>query len=245
MNANSFKNSTVTTPLSQRVAKEKEVDFMSSSPSDRALTPKQRTDGQGGGSTLVFATNNQHKLSEVRQILGEDYQVVGLKDVGCTEDIPETADTLEGNALQKARYLHERYGVDCFADDTGLEVTALDGAPGVHSARYAEEFGYGETHDSNANMNLLLKNLEKKNDRSARFRTVIAFIYQGNEYLFEGIVEGEILHERHGSEGFGYDPIFRPKGFQQSFAEMTSEEKNAISHRGRATQKFVQFLRKT
>ena len=192
---------------------------------------------------IVFATNNQHKLAEVRQILGEHFDVVGLNDIGCHEDIPETADTLEGNALQKAHYVKEHYGLDCFADDTGLEVAALDGAPGVHSARYAELFGKGDTHDSDANMNLLLNNLEEKTDRSARFRTVIALIYKGQEYLFEGICPGKILHERHGSEGFGYDPIFQPTGFDQSFAQMSAEEKNAISHRGRATQKLAEFLK--
>ena len=192
---------------------------------------------------LVFATNNAHKLQEVRQILGDSFEVVGLRDIGCTEDIPETAETLEGNALQKARYVREHYGLDCFADDTGLEVRALDGAPGVHTARYAELFGTGETHDSNANMNLLLHNLENKSDRHARFRTVFALLYQGEEHLFEGIVEGEILHERHGSEGFGYDPVFEPEGRGISFAEMTAEDKNAISHRGRATRKLVEFLK--
>ena len=192
---------------------------------------------------LVFATNNAHKLQEVRHILGERFEVVGLKDIGCHEDIPETAETLEGNAQQKAHYVKEHYGLDCFADDTGLEVAALDGAPGVHSARYAELFGKGDTHDSDANMNLLLNNLEEKTDRSARFRTVIALLYKGQEYLFEGICPGKILHERHGSEGFGYDPIFQPTGFDQSFAQMSAEEKNAISHRGRATQKLAEFLK--
>lgn len=192
---------------------------------------------------IVFATNNQHKLTEVRQILGERFEVVGLKDIGCYEDIPETAETLEGNAQQKAHYVKEHYGLDCFADDTGLEVAALDGAPGVHSARYAELFSKGDTHDSDANMNLLLKNLEEKIDRSARFRTVIALIYKGQEYLFEGICPGKILHERHGSEGFGYDPIFQPTGFDLSFAQMSAEEKNAISHRGRATHKLAEFLK--
>ena len=192
---------------------------------------------------LVFATNNAHKLSEVRQIFGDAFEVVGLKDIGCTEDIPETAETLEGNALQKARYVKEHYGLDCFADDTGLEVTALNNAPGVHTARYAELFGNGQTHDSDANMNLLLHNLEEKTDRSARFRTVIALLYQGQEYLFEGICSGTILRERHGHEGFGYDPIFQPGGYDRCFAEMTAEEKNAISHRGRATQKLAAFLR--
>ncbi len=193
---------------------------------------------------IVFATNNAHKLQEVRQILGNRFDVVGLSDIGCTEDIPETADTLEGNALQKARYVKEHYGLDCFADDTGLEVRALDGAPGVHTARYAELFGSGATHDSNANMNLLLHNLANKTDRHARFRTVIALLYKGEEHLFEGIVEGEILPERHGDEGFGYDPVFAPEGRGISFAQMAVQEKNAISHRGRATQKLAHFLLK-
>ncbi|MCR4995490.1 MAG: non-canonical purine NTP diphosphatase [Bacteroidales bacterium] len=192
---------------------------------------------------LVFATNNSHKLTEVRQILGEGFTVVGLADIGCHEDIPETAETLEGNALQKARYVKAHYGLDCFADDTGLEVAALNGAPGVHTARYAELFGEGTTHDSDANMNLLLHHLEKITDRSARFRTAIALIYQGEEHLFEGICEGSILRERHGHEGFGYDPVFQPAGFDRCFAEMTADEKNSISHRGRATQKLVDFLK--
>ena len=200
-------------------------------------------DKDSSSMKIVFATNNAHKLQEVRQILGDRFEVVGLADIGCHEDIPETAETLEGNALQKARYVREHYGLDCFADDTGLEVRALDGAPGVHTARYAELFGTGETHDSNANMNLLLHNLENKSDRHARFRTVFALLYQGEEHLFEGIVEGEILHERHGSEGFGYDPVFEPEGRGISFAEMTAEDKNAISHRGRATRKLVEFLK--
>lgn len=201
-------------------------------------------DKDSSSMKIVFATNNAHKLQEVRQILGDRFEVVGLADIGCHEDIPETAETLEGNALQKARYVKEHYDLDCFADDTGLEVRALNGAPGVHTARYAELFGTGETHDSNANMNLLLRNLENKTDRHARFRTVFALIYQGEEHFFEGIVEGEILHERHGSEGFGYDPVFEPEGRGVSFAEMSANEKNAISHRGRATQKLVGFLKK-
>lgn len=192
---------------------------------------------------IVFATNNAHKLAEVRQILGQQFQVVGLADIGCTEDIPETADTLEGNALQKARYVKEHYGLDCFADDTGLEVEALGGAPGVHTARYAELAGEGDSHSSDANMRLLLRKLEKYNNRNARFRTVIALLYQGEEYLFEGVCEGTILTERHGTEGFGYDPIFQPKGYDRCFAQMTADEKNAISHRGRATQKLAEFLK--
>ena len=192
--------------------------------------------------TLVFATNNAHKLNEVRQILGNQFEVLGLKDIGCDVDIPETADTLEGNALQKAHYVKQHFGFNCFADDTGLEVVALGGAPGVHTARYAELFGSGSTHDSDANMNLLLHNLEKKCDRRARFRTVIALIIREEEYLFEGIAPGQILTERHGQEGFGYDPIFQPEGYNRSFAEMTADEKNAISHRGQATKKLVEFL---
>ena len=205
---------------------------------------------------IVFATNNAHKLQEVRQILGDRFEVVGLKDISCTEDIPETADTLEGNALQKARYVKEHYNLDCFADDTGLEVRALQGAPGVFTARYAELAATTPgsspagalaspaslSHDSNANMALLLRNLENKSDRHARFRTVIALLYQGEEHLFEGIVEGEILRKRHGAEGFGYDPVFAPEGRGCSFAEMTADEKNAISHRGRAIRKLVDFL---
>ena len=192
---------------------------------------------------IVFATNNAHKLTEVRQILGQQFQVVGLADIGCTEDIPETADTLEGNALQKAHYVKEHYGLDCFADDTGLEVEALGGAPGVHTARYAELAGEGDSHSSDANMRLLLRKLEKYNNRNARFRTVIALLYQGEEYLLEGICEGTILTERHGTEGFGYDPVFQPKGYDRCFAQMTADEKNAISHRGRATQKLAEFLK--
>ena len=191
---------------------------------------------------LVFATNNAHKLQEVRQILGDSFEVVGLCDIGCTEDIPETAETLEGNALQKARYVRDHYGLDCFADDTGLEVRALDGAPGVHTARYAELFGTGETHDSNANMNLLLHNLENKSDRHARFRTVFALLYQGEEHLFEGIVKGEIIRQRRGGAGFGYDPIFQPEGYTQTFAEMGNDAKNNISHRARAVKKLAEYV---
>lgn len=187
---------------------------------------------------LVFATNNQHKLDEIRQILDGQIHILSLADIGCHVDIPETADTLQGNALQKARYVASHYNMDCFADDTGLEVAALDGAPGVHSARYAG----GQGHDSQANMDLLLHNMEKKSDQKARFRTVIALIIKGEEHLFEGIVNGKILTERHGTDGFGYDPVFQPDGFDCTFAEMTASQKNAISHRGRATQKLVQFL---
>lgn len=187
--------------------------------------------------TIVFATNNQHKLEEIRRIVGGKFRILSLKEIGCEEDIPETADTLEGNALMKARYVKEHYGYDCFADDTGLMVDALGGAPGVYSARYA-----GPAHDSSANMALLLSNLEGVADRSARFVTVIALILNGQEMLFEGTVEGEILTEAHGTAGFGYDPVFKPIESPVSFAEMDADAKNAISHRGRATARLMDYL---
>ena len=193
---------------------------------------------------LIMATNNEHKLREIRQILGSTYEVKGLREIGCTEDIPETSDTLEGNALQKARYVSEHYGVDCFADDTGLEVDALDGAPGIYTARFGKMNGYGDSHDSDANIACLLDRLKDAGTRKARFRTVIALIQNGEEHLFEGIVEGEILPQRRGTDGFGYDPIFAPTEAGVSFAEMGPAEKNRISHRGRATQKLVAFLNK-
>ncbi len=186
---------------------------------------------------IVFATNNQHKLEEVQQMLSADYQLVTLKECGIVEDIPENEDTLEGNALAKARYLYERMGCDCFADDTGLEVEALDGAPGVRSARYATD-----GHDFEANNTLLLKNLTGIVNRAAHFRTIIALILDGREYIFEGRVDGEITEEHSGVEGFGYDPIFRPTGESRTFAEMSIEEKGAISHRGRAVRALVEFL---
>ncbi len=186
---------------------------------------------------ILFATNNAHKLSEVQAVLGERFELVTPKEAGVEEEIPEDQPTLEGNALQKARYLKARTGLDCFADDTGLEVEALGGAPGVHSARYATD-----GHDFKANNRLLLKNMEGVENRRARFRTVIALIFEGKEYLFEGIVQGEILEAECGEEGFGYDPLFRPDEAQCSFAQMTAEEKNAISHRGRAVRKFAEFL---
>lgn len=187
---------------------------------------------------MIFVTNNRHKLEEVSAILGNSIKLQSLRDIGCTDDIPETADTLEGNALMKARYIYERYGQDCFADDTGLEVVALDGAPGVYSARYA-----GPGHDSEANMKKLLEELNGKSDRRAQFRTVIALIMEGKEYLFEGIVKGVILEEREGTEGFGYDPLFRPEGYNHSFASLGDEIKNQISHRARAVSKLVEFLK--
>lgn len=191
-----------------------------------------------------MATNNAHKLEEVRQILGGAFCVRGLSDIGCTEDIPETADTLEGNALQKARYVHEHYGVDCFADDTGLEVDALGGAPGVFTARFGAMNGYGESHDADANILCLLDKLEGAETRKARFRTIVALIEKGEEKLFEGIVEGEILHQCKGDGGFGYDPVFAPtEAGGLSFAQMSAEAKNAISHRGRAIMKLVEYLK--
>ena len=191
-----------------------------------------------------MATNNAHKLEEVRQILGDTFHVKGLAEIGCHEDIPETADTLEGNAIQKARYVHEHYGVDCFADDTGLEVSALQGAPGVFTARFGAMNGYGESHDSDANIRCLLDKLQGAKDRSARFRTVVALVQNGEEYLFEGIVEGEILLQKVGEGGFGYDPVFAPtEGNGLAFAQMAAEEKNTISHRGRAITKLVGFLK--
>lgn len=189
---------------------------------------------------LVFATNNAHKLDEIRAILGNKIEILSLNDIDCHDEIPETADTLEGNALQKAMYIKEHYGYDCFADDTGLEVGALGGAPGVHTARYAEN----TDHDSEANMNKLLKELEGKNDRSAQFRTVIALLLNGEQHLFEGIVKGDILTEKRGSEGFGYDPVFSPEQYSESFAELGAEVKNKISHRARAVAKLVEYLNK-
>jgi XTP/dITP diphosphohydrolase len=187
---------------------------------------------------IVFATANRHKLDEVSAILGHGFELVTPAELGITEDVPETSDTLAGNALQKARYIYERTGVDCFADDTGLEVAALGGAPGVHSARYA-----GEGHDFAANNRLLLSNLAGSSDRSARFCTVIALILGGQEYLFEGVVEGRIIDEYRGGEGFGYDPIFVPEGSELTFAEMPADQKNHISHRAHAVEKLATFLK--
>ncbi|MBQ4038950.1 MAG: non-canonical purine NTP diphosphatase [Bacteroidaceae bacterium] len=188
---------------------------------------------------LVFATNNKHKLEEMRAILGGKVELLSLTDIDCHDDIPETADTLEGNALIKARYIYDKYGCACFADDTGLEVDALGGEPGVYSARYA-----GENNDSEANMRKLLQNLTGKSERSAQFRTVIALIIEGEEFLFDGIVRGRISEERMGSAGFGYDPIFIPDGYEESFAQMAAEQKNAISHRSRAAAALNEYLNK-
>lgn len=187
---------------------------------------------------IIFATNNAHKLSEAQALLGEEFRLLTPRDCGITEDIPETAATLDGNASQKSHYLHERVGKNCFADDTGLEVEALGGEPGVRSARYASD-----GHDFAANNRLLLKNMEGVKNRKARFRTVISLILDGEEHLFEGIVEGRIAESESGCGGFGYDPLFIPDGYDCTFAEMSAEEKNAISHRGRAVQKLVSFLK--
>ncbi len=191
---------------------------------------------------LIMATNNEHKLREIRQILGEEFEVKGLAEIGCHEDIPETSDTLEGNARQKARYVYEHYGLDCFADDTGLEVEALNGAPGIFTARFGSLNGYGDSHDSQANIRCLLDKLKGKRNRTARFRTAIALIQDGEEHLFEGIVNGKIVKKLRGTDGFGYDPVFEPEESGLTFAEMGPTEKNRISHRGRATKKLVEYL---
>ena len=188
---------------------------------------------------LVFATNNEHKLTEVKKMLGSDFNILSLAEIGCNEDIPETSPTLEGNASQKARYIFEKYGYNCFADDTGLEVEALEMQPGVYSARYA-----GPQRDAEDNMQKLLFELDKINNRKARFRTVISLIINNQETLFEGIVNGEILNAKQGEMGFGYDPIFKPDGFQVSFAQMEMNDKNKISHRGRAIEKLIDYLKK-
>lgn len=208
---------------------------------------------------IVFATNNEHKLSEIRAILGPSFEVVSLADIGCHEDIPETGTTLEENALMKAEYVYNKYHLSCFADDTGLEVEALDGAPGVYSARYAAmeaAVPAGISHDSEANMARLLRELANNNNRKARFRTVIALIEKKDVcpcgctsikvvHKFEGIVNGEITREKSGAEGFGYDPIFRPDGYDKTFAELGADIKNHISHRARATAKLAEYLRAT
>ena len=186
---------------------------------------------------LVFATNNLNKLSEVQKMLPESIQLLSLKDINCFDDIEETATTLEGNAQIKANYITQKFGYNCFADDTGLEVDSLNGEPGVYSARYA-----GEPTNAENNMQKLLSELKNKSNRKAQFRTSICLNLDGKQYLFDGISNGKILTEKQGEQGFGYDPIFQPEGYTQSFAEMTSEEKNSISHRGRAIQKLVDFL---
>ena len=187
---------------------------------------------------IVFATNNKHKLEEIKDILGKEFEIVSLAEIGCHEDIPETGATLEENARQKSSYVVEHYGQNCFADDTGLEVDALNGEPGVHSARYAE----GTDHDSEANMRKLLSKMANVKDRTARFGTVISLIINGVEHQFEGRVDGRIATEKHGKEGFGYDPIFIPEGYDKSFAELGEEVKNQISHRARAVKKLAEYL---
>ena len=187
---------------------------------------------------LIFATNNQHKLEEVKAILGAQFTVLGLSDIGCMEDIPETADTLEGNARLKAKYVYEKYGIDCFADDTGMEVKALNGEPSVFSARYA-----GEGKNSHDNMNKVLQKLDGISNRSARFRTVIILIRNGKEFSFEGIISGNIAEKPRGKGGFGYDPIFVPEGYLTTFGQLNADIKNKISHRAIAVNKLADFLK--
>ncbi|NEW82725.1 MAG: non-canonical purine NTP diphosphatase [Mariniphaga sp.] len=187
---------------------------------------------------LVFATNNDHKLRELKEILSSEFELLSLNDIGCTDDIPETGTTLEVNAAQKSFYIWDKYGINCFADDTGLEIEALGNEPGVYSARYA-----GEGRNATDNMLKVLEKLKNEINRKARFRCVISLIIEGKEKQFEGIVEGMILEEKHGAAGFGYDPIFMPDGFSQSFAEMSAVDKNQVSHRGRAVKKLVDYLK--
>jgi len=189
---------------------------------------------------LVFASNNLNKIKEIQSILKGSIALLSLSDIGCHEEIPETADTIEGNAILKANYVTEKYGYDCFADDTGLEVTALDGAPGVYSARYA-----GEQKNADDNMNKLLEALKDKADRSAQFKTVIALNIKGRQHLFTGIAKGEITFDKTGNHGFGYDPVFLPENYTETFAELSSEIKNKISHRAKATQQLIDFLNST
>ena len=188
---------------------------------------------------LVFASNNKNKIQEIQALVPNTIQIVSLEEIGCTEDIPETADTIEGNAILKANYVTEKYGYDCFADDTGLEVEALNGAPGVYSARYA-----GEQKDANDNMDKLLSKLEDKSNRKANFKTVIALNLNGKQNLFTGIINGKIIEEKIGTNGFGYDPIFVADGYEKTFAELSMEEKSTISHRGIAVKELILFLQK-
>lgn len=187
--------------------------------------------------SIVFATRNPGKIQEVRQLLNDKVEILGLEDINCEEILPETRPTIAGNALEKAQFVHTNYKVDCFSEDSGLEVEALNDEPGVYSARYA-----GPAHDDEANMSLLLANLKGIEDRQARFRTVIALILDGEEHTFEGTVEGHIIHHKKGRNGFGYDPIFMPQGHNRTFAQMSPEEKNEISHRGKAVNKLIGFL---
>ena len=188
---------------------------------------------------LVFASNNKHKITEIQQLVGDKFQILSLEDIGCNVDIPETADTIEGNAILKARYVYKKYGFSCFADDTGLEIEALHGEPGVYSARYA-----GSQRNSEDNMGLVLANLRNETNRAAQFKTIIALHLGQEQYVFEGIVKGQITLEKRGENGFGYDPIFQPEDNLKTFAQMTLEEKAAISHRGRAVAKLIDFLDK-
>ena len=188
---------------------------------------------------ICFATNNKHKILEVSKLLGTDFQLLSLEEIGCSEELPEEQDTLEGNSRQKAEYVYQHYGISCFADDTGLEVEALGGAPGVYSARYA-----GEDRDGEKNIALLLKNLTGVDHREAQFRTIITFIGDDKEFMqFEGVVKGQIIAERSGEKGFGYDPVFLPEGHSRTFAEMAMDEKNQISHRARAVNQLVSYLK--
>ena len=186
---------------------------------------------------LIFATNNKHKLEEVREILGNRFKILSLKDINCFEEIPETQNTIKGNASQKAHYIYNKYKIDCFADDTGLEIDALNGAPGVYSARYA-----GENCSYEDNVQKVLKELKNETNRKARFKTVISLIINGKEYFFEGKIKGKITNNKRGTSGFGYDPVFLPEGYTETFAELSAVEKNKISHRGLATQKLIKFL---
>ena len=186
---------------------------------------------------LVFASNNSNKIKEIQQLLPSSFEIISLQDIGCTEDIPETADTIEGNAILKANYVTQKYGFNCFADDSGLEVEILNGAPGVYSARYA-----GEPKNDDNNMNKLLENLKDKDNRTANFKTVICLNINGEQHLFTGIINGKIIDEKTGTNGFGYDPVFVPDGFTKTFAELTMQEKSSISHRGQAVKQLVAFL---
>lgn len=187
---------------------------------------------------LVFATNNKNKIKEIKHLIGNSIELLNLEDIGCLEEIPETADTIKGNAIQKAQYVYEKYGYNCFADDTGLEIEALNGEPGVFSARYA-----GEQKSAEDNMNKVLTQLKDKTNKNARFKTVISLIIDGNLTCFEGIVEGEITHTKIGTEGFGYDPIFKPKGYDCTYSEMSLDVKNTMSHRAIATGKLINYLK--
>ena len=188
---------------------------------------------------LVFASNNKNKIAEIQQLIGDKFEIVSLEDIGCTEDIPETAETIEGNAILKAQCVYDKYGLSCFADDTGLEIDALQGEPGVYSARYA-----GEQKNADDNMALVLQKLENKTNRSAQFKTIIALNFGSEHFLFEGIVKGTITPVKRGNAGFGYDPIFQPEGFDVTFAEMSMQQKSTISHRGKAVEKLVNFLKR-